>query len=277
MFNSNVPENFTGYDSFGTKYRNGKITNTFNGERDFQIYDNAELQAAEQRLRLNAEGRADVTLEGFDISTCRFWANKKTEWLVSNVFAKNQPIVFGAPSKSCKTTMLMDLAIALATGGNWLDYYHVPKRLRTLLITGETGMAPFASRMKRALDAKGLSFQRLKNYLRVETEQFPKIAKDWHLQQLAKTIEKYQIEVVIIDPLYRALGGLDLANVSEVGEAIIRLNQYCRPATLIMAHHTTKSAAREKDMNRMPSLEDLTGAGLAESVGSWWLIKRPTA
>lgn len=81
-------------------------------------------------------------------------------------------------------------------------------------------------------------------------------------------IEQHKIEVVIIDPLYRGLSGLDTNKLVEMGGAIVEFAKVCQPASLILSHHTTKAAARE---GGAPTLESLSGAGLAESCGKWCL------
>lgn len=77
---------------------------------------------------------------------------------------------------------------------------------------------------------------------------------------------------MIIDPLYRGLAEIDTTKLAEMGDAIVQFAKACHPASLIMSHHTTKSSAREYGMP--PALEDMSGAGLAESCGCWWLLGR---
>ena len=57
-----------------------------------------------------------------------------------------------------------------------------------------------------------------------------------------------------------------------MGDALIEFARCLRPAALVIAHHATKGTARE--FGRVPELEDLAGAGIAEAAGAWWLLGR---
>jgi hypothetical protein len=101
---------------------------------------------------------------------------------------------------------------------------------------------------------------------------FPQLPSAADRAAVARTVAEFGIEVVIVDPLYRGLAGLDSGRVTEIGGAIVEFAQACRPAKLILSHHCTKMAARE--YGKPPELEDMTGAGVAECCGNWWLIGR---
>jgi hypothetical protein len=58
----------------------------------------------------------------------------------------------------------------------------------------------------------------------------------------------------------------------EVASAIVSFTKAVAPASLVISHHVTKTSAR--DLTGPPTLEDLSGAGLAESCGNWWLLGR---
>ena len=112
----------------------------------------------------------------------------------------------------------------------------------------------------------------LKGQLRIEAVDFPEIPSNIHQVAIRDTIEKYSIDVVVIDPLYRGLSGIETTRMAEVGQAIVSFARHCRPAELILSHHTTKLASKE--YGSPPELEDLTGAGIHESCGNWWLMGR---
>lgn len=216
--------------------------------------------------------KAREEFEGRDITELEQFKGKSVDWLVDWVFSSDQPTLFGARSKAGKTTQLVDLSVALATKTDWLGYFTIPRARKVLFITGESNEMAITKRLVKAFSSRGLDFQDAKGMLRVEAVNFPLLPSEANRAQIAKIVRKHDIEVVIIDPLYRGLGQLDTHRMAEVGQAIVSFTKACAPASLIISHHTTKSAARETE--GPPQLEDMSGAGIAESCGNWWLLGR---
>ncbi len=223
--------------------------------------------------RLESGEAIRTTFSGIDISELTEHANSEVDWIVDGVFSSDQPTLFGARSKCLKTTQLVDLAVSLASGTQWLGAFDIPKTRRVLFITGEANNRAISRRLYKAAAARSLMFCDLAGMIRVEAVDFPKLPNIKHCEAVAKVIEEYQTEVVIIDPLYRGIpSDVDTSRMSQVGDAITTFTQWCRPASVIISHHVTKAAARE--LGSPPELEDLTGAGVAESCGNWWLVGR---
>ena len=223
-----------------------------------------------KRLDAFAETRP---FAGVDISELRQMVDTPVDWIVQDVFAADQPTLFGARSKCLKTTQLADLAIALGSGTRWLGQFEIPQKRRVLFITGESTAKAIGRRLKKACDARVMNLADLKGMIRVETLEFPKLPKLKDCQAVKEIIDAYGSEVVILDPLYRGIpGDLDTNRLSQVGDAITGFARHCLPASLIISHHVTKTAARE--YGAPPELEDMTGAGVAESCGNWWLVGR---
>lgn len=215
----------------------------------------------------------EKTFEGEDISELESCADEEIDWLVDGTFSADQPTLFGAKSKCLKTTLLIDLAIAFATGGKWLGKFPVSEPWRVLFYTDEANYRAVARRLKKACASHGVTFADLRGMLRVEAIEFPKLPNIIHCRAVGNAVEKYGIDVVIVDPLYRGMtSDMDTNRMAEIGDAIVSFSQWCQPASLIMSHHTTKASARE--LGSPPDLEDMTGAGIAESFGNWWLMGR---
>ncbi len=230
-----------------------------------------QLQHEIQKSCIQAENGPKVTFAGIDASELAGYVGQETDWLVEYIFSADQPTIFGAASKATKTTQLIDLAVSLTTETKWLGEFWIPRRRKTLLITGESNYRATSKRIDRALSARSLDWSALAGSLRVEAVDFPTLPSISDQLRIAETIDKYKIEVLIVDPLYRGLGTLDTNRMAEMGSAVVGFAKAVQPASLIISHHTIKSAARELTT---PCLEDLSGAGLAESCGNWWLIGR---
>ena len=233
------------------------------------------LREAEQKASNNGrQSQPDkTTFEGLDIADLDSHAKSEVDWLVDGIFSSDQPTLFGAKSKCLKTTLLVDMAIAMATGGKWLGTFPISKPSRVLFFTGEANYRAVARRLKKACVSHGTTFAALRGMLRVEAMDFPKLPNVVHCAAVADAVKKYGTDVVIVDPLYRGMtADMDTNRMAEIGDAIVNFAKWCRPASLVMSHHTTKASARE--LGSPPDLEDMTGAGIAESFGNWWLMGR---
>jgi hypothetical protein len=211
---------------------------------------------------------------GIDASELASYATQEPDWLVQDVFTIDEPLLVGARSKGCKTLQLTDLAVAVASGTGWMGVFDVPKRRKVLFISGETNRRRIAKHIENACTARDLSFNDLAGFLRIEAVDFPCLPRLTDQDGIRADIETHGIELVIVDPLYRGLSGLDSSRLSEMGDAIKLFQAACQPACMVLSHHVVKSAARE--YGTPPQLEDMTGAGIAESCGQWWLVGRNT-
>ncbi len=236
--------------------------------------DAAEIIAlAEAGVRVLCESRTSGrTFAGVDAEALASYATQEPDWLVNDLFTSDEPLLVGARSKGCKTLQLVDLTVALASGTPWMGVFEVPKRRKVLFISGETNNRRMSRHIDRACRVRGLSFTDLSSMVRVEAVDFPNLLSPDDLRAIERTVKRYGIDVLILDPLYRGLGGVDATQLSEMGSAIKGFQAACAPACLILSHHVIKPAARE--YGTPPTLEDMTGAGVAESCGQWWMVGR---
>lgn len=201
------------------------------------------------------------------------YSTTEPDWLVEGIFSADQPTLFGSRSKCLKTTQLIDLAVAIVNGTRWLNHFDVPQRRRVLFITGESNLRAVSRRFVKACKAHATDLPSIGDMLRVEAVDFPKLPRMQDCRAIQQAVKNHGIEVVILDPLYRGLTSeIDTHRMSEVGDAIVHFTQCCQPASTIISHHVIKVAARE--YGSPPELEDLNGAGIAESCGNWWLVGR---
>jgi|GEM_PF-3670559 len=211
---------------------------------------------------------------GIDAADLAHFADQKPDWLVEGIFTIDEPLLVGARSKACKTLQLTDLAVAVAVanGAKWMNCFEVPKRRKVLFITGEANYRRASQHIRKALRVRELNWGDVSGYLRVEAVEFPCLPRHQDQAGIRANIEEHGIELVIVDPLYRGLVGVDPTRLAEMGDAIKGFQAACAPAMVALSHHVVKSAARE--YGKAPALEDMTGAGIAESCGQWWLVGR---
>lgn len=209
---------------------------------------------------------------GVNVSDPEVWAeaDEDIDWLVEDVFAADQPTIIGARKKSLKTTFTIDLAIALATGRRWLGKIAVPRKRKTLMIVGESSQRALVRRIKKACDQRGIPREQLAGMFHVEAADFPNLPDESDCISVQYAIKTHGFEVVIVDPLYMGLTGVNSSNLNEVGPALRRFKEACGDTSLVICHHVKKSAATEGP----PDLDDLSQAGISEFAGNYWMMGR---
>src|SRR5262249_33232 len=128
----------------------------------------------------------------------------RLQWLVERILVADQPGVVGAPKKSLKTSTMIDLALSLASGFDFLASFRAPEKVRVYLLSGESGGFVLQETARRVCRAKGLDLESLEGYLYVE-DKLPQLGVQAHLDELARVISELRMKVVIVDPLYLCL------------------------------------------------------------------------
>lgn len=193
------------------------------------------------------------------------------EYLIDGLLVRGQPGVVGGPKKGLKTNLLIDLAISLATGGWFLQKFKVNKPLRVLFISGESGRATIQETARRIARAKGLNLRNIDRF--IPAFDLPILGDPRSERELRRFIEKHEIDVVIIDPLYLAAQvGDDASSIFKMGNVYKGLSRLAADlgVTPLLAHHYKKHAP----IGELPDLDWLAWAGLAEWARQWILLNR---
>jgi hypothetical protein len=101
------------------------------------------------------DGPKEFKLEPID-STTFFSTRYVLRWLVEHILVADQPCVIGGPKKSLKTSILVDLAISLATAGRFLGEFIIRQPTRVGFFSGESGGATIQDTARRVCEAKGI-------------------------------------------------------------------------------------------------------------------------
>ncbi len=208
-----------------------------------------------------------------------FAADYRPKWLVKRAVVEGQPLVIGAPQKTLKTSLAVDMAISLATATPWLGEFACPARRRVAVLSGESGPFTLQETALRICRAKAVEPAGLGDFLHWQFR-LPQLAVLEQLDAMRAGLEKDRIEVVIVDPLYLSLlagsEGIKAENLFDTGPLLLRVAQVCQSvgATPILLHHTTKPAARKLEPLE---LTDLAFSGIAEFSRQWILLSRREA
>jgi replicative DNA helicase len=87
-----------------------------------------------------------------------------------------------------------------------------------------------------------------------------------------------RVEVLLLDPIYLALlagqgNYTNAENLFQMGPLFKAIASTCLSAncTPVLVHHTTKGAAKTRELL---GLDDLAYSGVAEFARQWWLLSR---
>lgn len=149
-------------------------------------------------------------------------------------------VAFGPPA-SLKSFLVFDLALAVASGGEWLG--HKTEQGGSLILAAE-GVEGIPDRGAAGVTARGLSDPGPLNILSGALD----LRSPDETKKLIAKIKKLvpQPSLIVVDPLARYFGGGDENSGSHMGAVIANCAQVqaATGATLLLVHHTGKNEAR---------------------------------
>ncbi len=210
------------------------------------------------------------------IGSAAFFAEVyKLDWLAKGILVADQMGVIGGPSKSLKTSILIDLAISLASGSPFLGRFAIPDPVPVALISGESGRAVIQANAKRVCESKGVSYEAAGEVSWGFA--LPALTNAEHLAVLRKAIQDGGFKALMIDPLYMCLLAgnveIDPKSMYAMGPVLDIVARTCldEGCTPIVCHHFVK---RREDPFGPATLEDLAFSGVGQFVRQWMLLSR---
>ena len=225
-------------------------------------HENASKQVRKPRFTISRISCAELD------SGC-----SEIEYLIDQMLVARQPCVLGGAKKCLKTTVLLDLAISLATGERFLRRFPVTRSCRVGVISGESGIDTIRDTARRICSSMNIQLADITT-LTLSTD-IPRLDNADHLDALDRFIKDMGAEIIAIDPTYLAMGGGEAGNLMLQGERLARVNEVCQRnnAGLILAHHNTKTSERN-NKHKPPELDSLAWSGYAEWARQWILLGR---
>jgi hypothetical protein len=209
------------------------------------------------------------------VDSLTFFAQERCHtWVIQRLLVERELAVIGGPKKCLKTSLLLDLAISLASGTPFLGAFQVYQPVSVAVLSGESGEVTIEQAARRICHARGLDPASLNLSWQFT---LPKLSSLADLEELREGLKAEGIRVVLIDPLYLCLmadSGKDAANLFDVGPLLLAVARACLEAncTPILAHHSRKALSMDQPME----LDDLSFAGIAEAARQWILLNRRT-
>lgn len=207
-------------------------------------------------IESDKEPQADLT----PVRLSRYLARhvQPPSWLVSQIWGRAAHGIWAGDFKSYKSTLLMDLAVSVASGRPFLGSFVVQRTGPVLYIQEENSHGFMHDRLHRMMQAKGLGNAVTPNGSRTSLIEFGhdldlhllnltgfQLTRTDHLASLAEWCAMHNPALVILDPLYRLAPGVDENSQSEMAPILNPLADISNThdCALVLAHHYNKPNA----------------------------------
>jgi len=193
-------------------------------------------------------------------------------WLVNQMWTRSAFGFLAGESKTYKSLLALDMAVSVASGTPFLDYFQVPAASRgpVLLWQEENDEGLVQERLRRIEFARGLGPTSTGFHLNLAGREYPLIfgnrqsidLNDEHdLKYILRQIHRYKPRLVILDPLYMMVPELNENEASEMTPMLRNLMNIQRDTktTIQVVHHYKKPQAGTKGERAM---HRLSGTGV---------------
>lgn len=219
-----------------------------------QIY-NEVLKADEHIKRKVVSTRLSKTTDkdtsNWAIPFGKFLSTKMEEpsWLVEGIWQKGTYGMIAGEPKTYKSVQATDLALSVASGKHFLNYFPVNSRGAVLYVQEENNAQTVQDRVFKIAASKGLLTSTPHGLslpvdlpLHFSNNYGINLTTEESRELLENTIKEINPVLVILDPLYMMLGGVDENSAKEVGDVLRWLtyirNQY--NTAILICHHYNK-------------------------------------
>lgn len=178
--------------------------------------------------------------------------------------------IIAAP-KTGKSWLAYDLALAVNTGGQWLDAFRCEPG-NVLLIDNELHGSTLAHRIPKVAEARGIDSASLDYQLDVLSLRGRGVTLD-KLSEYLDKIERGFYKIIILDAWYRFIpSGLNENSNSDIMGLYNILDRYAAgtDAAWVVIHHTSKGGQGEKSVTDVGA-----GAGAQSRAADTHIVLRP--
>ena len=173
--------------------------------------------------------------------------------IIAGVLREQSKMALSSGSKGRKSWLLIDLALSVASGAEWLGFQTIKSKV--LYLNFELKESTFKWRMNLVRKARDIESHELHvMHLRGRARDIESLVK-----QTKDIILKDQYKLIILDPMYKCLGNRDENSAKDVNDYLNHVEQWCTYslASVIMTGHFPKG-----DMGLRQGNDRQSGSGV---------------
>ena len=176
--------------------------------------------------------------------------------LIQGVLRKGHKMLISGGSKTGKSMLMIQLAIAIASGGHWLNFLCMQGKV--LYVNLEIDPASFARRVYEACEKRSIRPEEIQGNLKVWNLRGHSSRLDKLAPKLIRRCSRDNYMAIIIDPIYKVMMG----DENKAGDMAQFCNQFDAIASalncaVIYVHHFAKGDAGKK-----ASIDRASGSGV---------------
>jgi hypothetical protein len=190
--------------------------------------------------------------------------------VIHGLLRRGETINVVAPSKTGKSWLVIDLAIALATGKPWLGRFKT-ERGDVLILDNELHSETSAARIPMVAEARGVRIHEFADHLYAENLR-GKLRDIYNLDSYFDGVQRGRYRAIILDAFYRFLPpGTDENDNAAMAAIYSRLDKYADAleCSFILIHHSSKGSQSDKNVTDVGS-----GAGSQSRACDTHLVMR---
>jgi RecA-family ATPase len=168
--------------------------------------------------------------------------------IIQNLLHKGAKLQVGGPSKTNKTWVLLDLALAAASGGWWMETFQC-ERSKVLFLNFEIMDHFLEQRIAAVMERRSLQ----------DNEEVMDNVSWWMLRGHASNIETLvgsildrlrsrDFDLILLDPIYKTYAGLEENSATDMAEFFGHIDRLVKDlnCAVVYSHHFTKGNASAK-------------------------------
>jgi AAA domain len=177
--------------------------------------------------------------------------------LIKGLICKGGKMVIGGASKAGKTWLLLDLAIAIATGLSWLGFDTTKGRV--LYVNLEITDYFFQQRGRMVSRIREVNAEDLNSNLMIWNLRGSPVSAEELKAALLRRIGDQKFDAIMIDPLYKLINGQDMNNSGVMQQLLGAIEQIAKrsDSVLIYADHFVKG-----NVSQRSSIDRMSGSGV---------------
>lgn len=176
--------------------------------------------------------------------------------LIQGVLRKGHKMLLSGGSKTGKSMLVTQMAIAIATGGHWLNMLCMQGKV--LYVNLEIDPSSAYRRIAAACEKRAIDYNKIQHNLIVWNLRGHSTTLDKLVPKLIRRCQKENFIAIIIDPVYKVMMG----DENKAGDMALFCNQFDKiasqlNASVIYVHHFSKG-----DQDKKASIDRASGSGV---------------